>query len=404
MRRLLALAALSLLAASAHGELREGLFAPPGSFAVEVSLENATELRLPSRRSAITSLEVVEDTVVGGTSAEPGLDPFLFAVSLSRKRLESALDLRRVVGGQRAVRSGFARGAGNALYAGTMPGTATSGHLLQVSLTPEGIAAEDLGIPVPGEGVFALVAGGETLFGIAHPSGRFFSYGLRDRRVEIRDETAPTAEQVGRYHELVLAPEDYLSRRLVVDGRGRVIGSLPINRLFRFDPSTRRFDVLPDELPAVWNRQVLGRADAWATAADGRIYGGTAGDGLLFRLDPDTGAVTNLGSPASVPRLRGLAFAADGMLYGIAGAAPQHSHLFRYDPRSGGMRDLGQPQLPIVSPGVPPGLKWRGFQLATLAVSEDGRLVVMGDEELMSQLMVFPVETASEPRHTRSSN
>jgi hypothetical protein len=103
--------------------------------------------------------------------------------------------------------------------------------------------------------------------------------------------------------------------------------------------------------------------------------------------------VTNLGAPASVPRLRGLAFAADGRLYGIAGAAPQYSHLFRYDPRSGGIRDLGQPQFPIVSAGVPPGLQWRGFNLATLAVSEDGRTVVMGDEELMSQLMVFSVGT-----------
>jgi streptogramin lyase len=209
--------------------------------------------------------------------------------------------------------------------------------------------------------------------------------------VEIRDETVATPAQLARYREFALGPDDYLSRRLVVDGKGRVFGSLPTNRVFRFDPATGRLEVLPHELPSLWNRQVLGRADAWAVAPDGGIYGGSAGDGLLFRLDPDTGAVTNLGSPASLPRLRGLVFAADGRLYGIAGAAPKPTRLFRYDPRSGGFRDLGQPQFPILSPGVPDGLQWRGFQLATLAVSDDGRTVVIGDEEVMSQLMVFPV-------------
>lgn len=396
MRRVPAGAALILvlLAALARGELSQGLFAPPGSFTIEVSLENAAELRLPSRRSAITSLEVLSDAVVGGTSAEPGLDPFLFTASLSRRSLVSALDLGTVVAGQRAVQSGFARGDGRQLYAGTMPAGAGSGHLLEVSIAAEKITAVDLGTPVAGEGVFALVAHGERLFGIAHPSGRFFSYGLRDRRVDVRDETAPNAAQIALYRDLVLEPADYLSRRLIVDGKGRVFGSVPVNRVFRFDPATRQLDILPQELPAVWNRQALGRADAWAVAGDGRIYGGSAGDGLLFRLDPDTGTVTNLGSPASVARLRGLVFAADGGLYGIAGGGPQPSHLFRYDPRLGGMTDLGQPQFPILSPGVPPGLQWRGFQLATLAASEDGRTVVMGDEEVMSQLMVFPVTAA----------
>jgi hypothetical protein len=390
-RALLSAAALVLVCGSARGELTQGLFRPPGSFTVEVSLENTAELRLPSRRSAITSLAVVGDLAVGGTSAEAGLDPFVFAVSLPRKRLERVLDLGTVVAGQRAILCGFARGRGGELYGGTMPGRARSGHLIKVSLTRDGIVAEDLGEPVPGEGVFALVSDGDALFGIAHPSGRFFIHRLRDGHVVVRGDTAASAEQIATYRDFVLEPEDYLSRRLVVDGKGRVFGSLPINRVFRFTPSTGTMDVLPRELPAVWNRRILGRADSWAMGADGMLYGGSAGDGLLFTLDPDTGEIANLGSPASVPRLKALAFAGDGMLYGLAGAAPQHSHLFRYEPRTRGFVDLGNPQFPMLSPGVPEGLQWRGFQLGALAVSEDGRTIVMGDEEVMSQLMVFPV-------------
>jgi hypothetical protein len=153
--------------------------------------------------------------------------------------------------------------------------------------------------------------------------------------------------------------------------------------------------MLAQELPSVWDRRVLGRADAWAVAADGTLFGGSAGDGLLFKLDPDTGRITNLGSPAGVPRLTALAFAGDGALYGLAGLAPQYSHLFRFDPRSGGFEDYGTPQFPMVASGIPEDMYWRGLQLGTLAVSEDGRLVVMGDEELMSQLMVFPVTAAN---------
>lgn len=390
-RALLSVAALALLCGSTAGERTEGLFCPPGSFTVEVSLENSSELRLPSRRSAVTSLEIVGDFAVGGTSAEPGLDPFLFAVSLSRRRLERTLDLGTVVAGQRGVPSGFARGPAGELYAGTMPDRAASGHVLKVTVTAGGIAAEDLGSPVPGEGVFALVSDGVALYGIAHPSGRFFVRRLRDGQVELRGETAPTPEQVAAYRSFALKPQDYLSRRLIVDRMGRVFGSLPVNAVFRFDPATGRFDVLPQELPAVWDRRVLGRADSWAVASDGTLYGGSAGDGLLFILDPESGAVTNLGSPASAPRLKALGFAADGMLYGLAGASPQYSHLFRYDPRTRGFVDLGTPQFPMVAPGLPEDLYWRGFQLGTLAVSEDGRTIVMGDEEVLSQLMVFPV-------------
>ena len=43
-------------------------------------------------------------------------------------------------------------------------------------------------------------------------------------------------------------------------------------------------------------------------------------------------------------------------------------------------------------PGIEQGIAWRGFQIGTLAVSEDGRYVVMGEEEALSQLMVFPVK------------
>jgi hypothetical protein len=127
-------------------------------------------------------------------------------------------------------------------------------------------------------------------------------------------------------------------------------------------------------------------------ASDGSLFGGNAGDGQLFRLDPETGLVANLGKPISMPRMKGLAFAADGKLYGVGGASPGYAHLFSYDPGIQGYVDLGNPRFTMTEPGLEQGIFWRGFQLGTLAVSEDGRYVVMGEEETLSQLMVFPVQ------------
>ena len=125
---------------------------------------------------------------------------------------------------------------------------------------------------------------------------------------------------------------------------------------------------------------------------DGLLYGGNAGDGQLFKLDPDSGKITNLGKPVMMPRLKGLAFGANGKLYGVGGAAPGYAHLFTYDARLDGFIDLGNPRFTMVGPGIEQGIWWRGFQIGTLAATEDGRFIVLGEEEALSQLMVFPID------------
>jgi hypothetical protein len=369
-------------------------FSPKGSFAVEVSLENAKRLRLPIYRNAITSLTCIGDYAIGGTRANKGLSPFLFAVSLTSQRLEAALDLAKILPGQRSIQSGFGR-VGNVLYAGTMPDKeGSSGHLIKVQFTGKRFEVSDLGEPVKGEGIFALTIGirRKMLYGITHPSGNFFTYNIQTGQVEVYEETAVTERQLGYYHQYAIEPEDFLSRALVVDKSGRIYGSKPVNSVFRFNPQTGNLVTLKDELPVVWGRRALGRVDAWAVAPDGTLYGGNAGDGQLFKIDPATGSLTNLGKPVMMPRLVGLAFGGNGKLYGVAGALPGYAHLFVYDPASGGFADLGNPRFPLNAPEIAGELPWRGFQIATVAASEDGSYILMGEDESLSQLMVFPVK------------
>jgi hypothetical protein len=369
-------------------------FAPEGSFATEVSLENSPHLRLPMYRNAMTSLAIADGYVIGGTSARDGASPFLFAVSLQSRRVEMVRDLNEVVPGQRAIVSGFARSADGALVAGTMPSQAGGdGHLIAVQRRGAVLDVRDLGVPVAGEGVFAVAvdAARGVVYGVSHPRGRFFVRPLAGGAVTVFNETAPTAQQAQDLRGFVLKPEDYLSRRLAIDAQGRVYGSVPPDRLFRFDPSTTRVEMLAEPLPEGWGRKSLGRVDSWAVTADGMLYGGNAADGQLFSLDPATGAVTNLGKPTGMPGLRGLAVGKDGALYGVAGGVPGYSHLFRYDLRTRGFRDLGNPRFRMHEPDMELSIPWRAFRIGSVAASADGAFIALGEDEALSQLLVFPV-------------
>lgn len=175
-----------------------------------------------------------------------------------------------------------------------------------------------------------------------------------------------------------------------MDDKGLVYGSQPINKLFYFNPADESFHTISD-LPEVWGRRSLGRAEAWTKAPDGRLYGGNAGDGQLFCIDPATHKVKNLGKPIMMNRLRGLCFGADGKLYGLAGALPGYAHLFSYDEKNEGYRDMGNPQFILKAPGIEQGIEWRGFQLQTITATEDRKYIVMGEDEALSQLLIFPV-------------
>ena len=370
-------------------------FSPKGSFAVETSLENSDDLRMPMYRNAMSSLAVSGDYVLGGTTADKGMSPLLFTTSLSKRKLTAVKSVDDFIKGQLAIGTGFTSSrSGKLFYAGTMPqpGSGNGGHIIEVQLNPQGQpVVKDLGEPIPGEGVFALTfnADANEFYGIAHPSGKFFTHSLKTGKTVVYSQTVPSETDLGTYHSFALAPEDYLSRALIVDARGRVYGSRSVNKMFCFNPADKSFTLLKDELPFVWGREVLGRVDAWAKMPDGTIYGSNAADGQLFRLDPVQQTIVNLGKPIMMPRIMTMTPGKNGTLYGVAGATPGYAHLFTYHPQKG-FRDLGNPEFEMVAPGLEQGIKWRGFQIASMATATAGNYIIMGENEALSQLMVFP--------------
>lgn len=382
-------------------------FNPKESFAIEVSLENTTLKRLPMYRNSISSLAVKGDWIIGGTSADEGLSPFVFVASLKEQKMTNFKDLNEIVKGQRSIRSGLCKGKNNVFFAGTIAnkkadGSAADGHLLRIRIGKNGsIDIDDMGAPVSGEGIFSLLcdAKGETLYGVTYPSGKFFKYSIAGKQVKVFDDIAPTKKDLRRLDEYALEPEDYIANALIEDNEGWIYGSMPINQLFAFNPKADTFHVLKDNVPEVWGRRTMAQVESWTKSDEGILYGGNAGDGQLFSIDPATKRVKNLGKPIMMNRLRGLAFGRDGKLYGIAGALPGYAHLFSFDPDGEGFHDYGNPEFKMVAPGIEQGILWRGFQLGTIAASEDGKYIVMGEDEALSQLLIFVVGEYNEGRH-----
>ena len=372
-------------------------FNPAGSFAVEASLENTDELRMPIYQNAMSSLIVSGDFVLGGTSAQKGLTPLLFTSSLSQRKLIAVKQLDDLVKGQLSIGTGFTAAKSESIfYAGTMPkpGTGVGGHIIEVQVNLQSqILLKDLGEPVTGEGIFAMTFNPEKneFYGVVHPSGKFFTFNLKTGKTQIFDQTVPSEKDREIYHSFALEPEDYLGRALLIDQRGRIYGSRSINKLFFFDPANQSFSVLKDDLPFVWGREAIGRIDSWVKMPDGTIYGSNAADGQLFRLDTDNQSIVNLGKPIMMPRIIAMSPGKNGMLYGVAGASPGYAHLFSYHPQKG-FRDLGNPEFKMITPGLEQGINWRGYQIASMASSSGSKYIIMGENEALSQLMVFPAE------------
>lgn len=372
-------------------------FNPEGAFSIEVSLSNTDLKRLPIYRNSIASLAIVEDHIIGGTSAVEGKTPFVFCASLSKQRVTFLYDLEEIIAGQQKIPTGFCKGLNGELYAGTIANEIDSkiqagGHLFQTTVDDNGVVhIKDLGIPVPGEGILALTinAGKSMLFGITHPSGLFITYNLETGVTKQYEEISPSEEDLNVMKKYALSPMDFLCKALIADDQGNIYGSTLVNRLFYFNPDEETFHILEDNLPEVWGRRSMGAVESWTKSENGLLYGGNAGDGQLFELNPKTKRVKNLGKPIMMNRLRGLTSAKDGKIYGIAGATPGYAHLFSYDEKTGFV-DLGNPEFEMKAPGIEQGILWRGFQLGSIVSSDDGRYIVLGEDESLSQLLVFP--------------
>jgi hypothetical protein len=346
---------------------------------------------IPSDECAIRALAVAPDGVLYGATS--GTRSHLFTLSPVHGYVQPLGVLPDVT----TVYHSLAISASGDVYAGGSIGVDNNaagydryagGHLFKYARRANergGIRigrpldVEDLGIPVASEGVYNLAIDRDRgmLYGTSYPGGHFFSYSIADKRTLQHGALAQRRIPGEKFEN-----ERAIGRALAIDGEGDVFTSGEGGHFYRFSAKSQKLEALDALLPGVPGRQVYSRVDAWAAGTGGVLYGGTS-DGYLFRLDTQKLRVENLGKPLNQYRIRGLAFAGNGRLYGVGGDDDEMARLFSLDPSRGVYELLG-----MVDVNRRPYYSWQAYVIDSVIAGLDGT-IYLGQAERKSKLYLY---------------
>jgi streptogramin lyase len=261
-------------------------------------------------------------------------------------------------------------------------GAGNTGHLLKYTpseMPTADCAVTDLGIAREGEGIYnlALDRDNGVLYGLTSPNGFFFSYRLTGGKPQVFGQVAEHNAPGEKF-----ANEKALGRAMIVDRQGNVFTSGEGGHLYRFDRLKQQLTRLTGTVPTVPGREPFNRVDAWTLDGNGVLYGGSS-DGYLFRLQPESLTVENLGKPLNQYRIRGLVFARNGKIYGVGGDDDEMARLFSYDPQHGTYEMLG-----FLDVNRRPYYAWRAYLVDAMAIGLDGT-VYLGQSERKSRLFLY---------------
>jgi hypothetical protein len=245
----------------------------------------------------------------------------------------------------------------------------------------------DLGVPVSGEGVYALAIdrSRDIIYGLSHPNGQFFSYQIESGKFFLHGRVAERKIPGEKFEN-----EKNIGRSIVLDDRGIAFTSGENGAIFRFNAAFRGLEKLPISAPTVPGREPYNGVDAWAKDPCGILYGGTS-DGYLFRLDSKTLTIENLGKPLNQYRIRGLVFSRNGKLYGVGGDDDEMARLFSYDPVRGTYEMLG-----MIDVNRRPYYTWQAYVIDAMAIGADDT-VYLGQSERKSKLYLYYPEPVRYP-------
>ena len=91
----------------------------------------------------------------------------------------------------------------------------------------------------------------------------------------------------------------------------------------------------------------------------------------------------SLGKVIPQPRVRAMAVANDGRVYGTAGPPDDLNHLFVYDPEQADLRDLGIPTALVER-------LWHGYDFAAAATGWNGELYFGEHDRIAHLFLYFP--------------
>ena len=179
---------------------------------------------------------------------------------------------------------------------------------------------EDLGIPVPGNTVYAMTWSPDktVLYGLSYPDAHFFIFDLATRKTRDLGDVVKQKVFSGPERDWRTVP-----RALYCDpGTGRVYSSGENGLVWRYDPATGRIEETNMRLPGEYYESLKSIDfpvfECFDTDGEGRVYAGT-NDGFLVRLDLEQEKLVVLGKPRPMRRMRAMKVALDGRIYMLTG-------------------------------------------------------------------------------------
>lgn len=291
-------------------------------------------------------------------------------------------------GGPRAIEEQLWKDI-TALYRGY-----AGGHLLrydpendqQVRLPEDPCPLEDLGIPAPGNSIYALAtdAAAGAVYGISYPDALLF----------VHDPESGKSQNLGPLltRRVFSGPERTwrsVPRGLHVAADGRVYTSGDDGVIVYYDPKRRaiaRTEMrIPGEYWEVWNYHGYPVVEQFVADGPQWIFGATS-DGFLFRMEPSAERLDNLGKPRVSRRVRGMAVGPDRKLYLICGEFEEPCKLYSFDlAGERGFQDLG-----VLAVDRSPYYAKRAYQFDAIACATDGTLFLGESDRRGSLFLYFP--------------
>jgi hypothetical protein len=331
---------------------------------------------IPDGSSAITSLSVApRGKIYGATS---GKQSFLFVLNPRHGYVQPLGQIPHTT----SVTNSVVVAEDGDVYIGAAP----LGHLLRYVPTDEdarpiriraALPVTDLGEAVPGESITALTIDRENqaIYGLTSPNAHLFAYAISTQKFL---DLGVVASKVPFGEKFETAK--IFSRMLAIDQHGVVYASGEDGFLYR--GLNGRLEKLAVQLPAIPGREPWTRADCFLPDGNGLIYGGTS-DGYLFRFNPASLTIQNLGKPLLDYEITGLGLAPDGKIYGVGGDDQDMVRLFSYDPQEGSYDILG-----FVDVNRRPYYTWQAYVIKAVATGLDGT-IYLGESERVSKLYLY---------------
>ena len=248
----------------------------------------------------------------------------------------------------------------------------------------EGVPAKvvDLGVPLPGESIYAMVIDAKrgVIYGLGYPHAEFFSH----------DVAAGKTMRHGKWMEKLSYPGPERSwrgvpRALALDADGRVWSSGDDGLMRFFDPATGKFGGSSMRVPGeYWETQAYNAfpvVEQLFGQGDGSLIG-TSSDGFVFSAYPKLDRLLNWGKPRVERRIRAAAIGQDGRFYMIAGEKDNVCRLFSF--RS----DEGHVDWGVLGVDRSPYYAKIAYQFDAMATAADGSILI-GESDRRAKLFIF---------------